>query len=560
MMKFITGYSDFREIIKSNIVFVDKSLLIKDILDDAKTVLITRPRRFGKTLNLSMLNYFFNLPELIIGDGDPKHLFQGLAINNEKEYLTHQNQYPVIFITLKDVKESNQAAAYNKIFELVVEMFGLHAYLLKSDRLSPDQKDLFEIIISRRANQQQIENGLLTLSKFLYAYHQKQVIILIDEYDTPIQSGYFYGFSKEIIAFMRNFFGAGLKDNIFIKKAVLTGILRIAKENLFSGLNNIETYSLLQNRYSQYFGFTENEVSQLLTQADLNNNAKEIRDWYNGYCFGKTTIYNPWSIVSCLSKGGQLRPYWVNTSGNELIKEEMAKASPDFKIQFELLLQGRTISQMINESFVFSDLQVSEETIWSLLLFSGYLKALNAEAGEDEIEYECTLAIPNQEVSRLYKSLVRKWFIDKLGSLHYQHFLADLLNGRMDDFSQALQRYLFETASFFDVNGHYPEKFYHGFVLGLVASLGKTHQIKSNRESGYGRYDVMIIPKDKTQLGIIMEFKRVEDEDQDLKLMAEDALKQVRSRGYEAELKQQDISKILSIGMAFCGKKVKVAY
>jgi hypothetical protein len=392
--------------------------------------------------------------------------------------------------------------------------------------------------------------------RYLYGHYGAKPWLLIDEYDSPIQSGYIGGYYDQMIGFMRGLLGAALKNNFYLDRAVITGILRVSKESLFSGLNNLKVYSVFNQVYSEYFGFTESEVKQLLDQAGLVSYSAEIRAWYNGYQMGDQVIYNPWSIVNCVNEGGELKPYWVNTSDNVLVKKLLAQGDRTVKDQLELLIRQEPIQAVIDENMVFGDLDTNANALWSLLLFSGYLKASNLK--QKRTKLEATLTIPNQEVLALYCDIIQDWFTLSLGETRYEAFLKSLTTGAVEEFTDRLQRYLLETASIFDVSGHDPEKFYHGFVLGLIISLQATHEVQSNRESGYGRYDVMLIPKDRSELGIVMEFKVVRDPAKDLKLAAQDALNQINARQYKTTLRQKGITKILQLGLAFCGKQVEL--
>ncbi|MBS0185715.1 MAG: AAA family ATPase, partial [Proteobacteria bacterium] len=375
-MRLPIGESDFRTIIEEKFNFVDKTLFIKEVIEEGpKVILITRPRRFGKTLNLSMLQYFF-APEV---RGIPtKGLFEGLKISQEPLYEEYQGKIPVISLSFKDVKEDSFEKAYDKIYEIIVGLYKNFSYLQKSDIFSEEFKFLYNCLLKREANQAQLENSLKELTEYLFAYHKTPPLILIDEYDTPIHAGYLNGFYDKIVSFFRNFFSVSLKDNPCLYKAVLTGILRVSRESLFSGLNHLEVYSVLNSKFSSYFGFTEGEVEGLLHQAQMDDKITEVKDWYNGYHMSDETVYNPWSIINFIQKGGVLQPYWVNTSDNELIKTLLTGSSFSFKDDFEGLLQGTSREETIDENIVFSDLDKGDESaIWSLFLMTGYLTALN---------------------------------------------------------------------------------------------------------------------------------------------------------------------------------------
>jgi hypothetical protein len=555
-MNFIVGVDDFGEVIKEKFNFVDKSLFIKEVMDNSSTkaTVITRPRRFGKTLNLSMLHHFL-APE--VNQLQTKGMFDQLKIAEAgSAYMDQQGKYPVIFISFKSVHDSKFVDAYGQLRTLVQETYREHRYLATSQKLHADEKKLYKAIVVREVTDRAVlENSLKELSRFLHLHHGVKPWILIDEYDTPIQSAYFHGYYDDMIALMRGIFGSVLKGNTDMHRAIITGILRISKESLFSGVNNLDVFSILSQEYSEHFGFTGAEVDEALKKANLENSS-EIKNWYNGYHIGDSQIYNPWSIANCINKGGSVRPYWVNTSSNDLIKSAMASASASVKERFELILAGKTIEETITENMVFSDLKTNSDALWSLLLFSGYLTAIKKTPVYTR--FNCELKTPNQEIDALYRDVICGWFDAPLGVTEYRAFLENLTTGQLDKFLKKLKQFLKESSSFFDVKGQHPEKFYHGFVLGLIVSLADTHVVQSNKESGDGRYDVMLIPKDTTQLGLILEFKVAEEGDT-LSEVAEQALRQIGERHYETELRQKNIRRILKVGLAFKGKEVEIA-
>jgi hypothetical protein len=528
---------------------------------------IARPRRFGKTFNLSTLHHFL-APE--VNQQKTEKLFDGLKIAtvDDGSYMQYHGKYPVIFVSFKSIKSENYTLAYDQLFELIVETYNNHRYLKQSDKLSEDSKKLFAIILDRKASKAQIEKSLQTLTSCLFEHHGVKPWLLIDEYDTPIQSGYLNNYYEEVINLIRGMFGAALKTNPYLDRAVITGILRVAKESLFSGLNNVVVYSLLQPEYSEYFGFTEKEVSELLEQANLSDKESDIRKWYNGYVFGGTTVYNPWSIANYLNKKGVLQPYWVNTSDNLLIQILITKANPEAKEQFELLLQDKTITKIIDENMVFGDLQNNNQAAWSLLVMSGYLKVVISTLAEGITK--CELAIPNFEVRILYRSIIENWLGNGHGMEWYQSFLSDLLNGNIEKFTLNFGQILAQTISVHDV-AHNPEAFYHGFMLGLAAGLDqKQYELKSNRESGSGRYDIAIIPKNILKPAIILEIKSVvppklpkrklpEFLDTVLVKEAQNALEQINRNQYTLELVQRGIVNVVKIGLAVSGKNFRVA-
>jgi hypothetical protein len=564
-MKLPIGQSDFRKIIDGNFDFVDKSLLIPEIINGAEVILFTRPRRFGKTLNMSMLRYFFTQE---VDGQSTKELFYHLKVAKTGEnVLQHQGKYPVIFLTFKDIKETSFEKAYEKIYKLIVKIYGEFSYLQTSSLLLEHQKDFIKRILKRKADQGDLENSLQELTEYLFQHHGVKPIILIDEYDTPIQAGYLKGYYDEAIFFFRNFFGAALKDNRFLFKAVLTGILRVSRESLFSGLNNLKVHSILDSQLSSFFGFTEEEVAQLLNKANLQAKASAVKHWYNGYQIGDTVLYNPWSIVNCIQYGGDLKPFWVNTSDNDLIKTLLLKSSTNFKEKFEVLLQGTPIEQFVDENFVFSDLQKNSDfSIWSLLLMTGYLTIRSYE--DTNRGPFCQLSVPNQEIRNLYQTIIEKWLANGYGLDWYEEFLNHLLKGEMEEFQRGLHYIMEHTISVHDV-GKEPEAFYHGLMIGLTASLGggKDYETRSNRESGYGRYDYLILARDPQKLSIILEFKQVtlppnKDPEKNKSILdkaAQEALQQIDQQVYFAEIQQRGLTNILKIGLAFSGKRFGMA-
>jgi hypothetical protein len=402
-MKLPIGYENFQEVVEKKLDFVDKTLFIKAVLDDevTKVAVITRPRRFGKTFNLSMLHNFL-APEIY---GRETHsLFDNLKIARcGDDYMRHQGKYPVVSISFKDIKQANFEIAFSKLYELIMDTYNQHSYLETSHKLNSNQKDYYRVLMSRKANQAQLENSLQKLTEFLYIHHGLKPWVLIDEYDTPIQSAYINGYYQEMIDFIRGIFSTALKTNPYLERGVITGILRIAKESLFSGLNNLKVYSLLNSRYSEYFGFTEVEVDALLQKSGLSGKSEDIKQWYNGYRLGDTVIYNPWSIVNYIDEKGLLKPFWINTSDNQLIKDLLKKSDIEFKQDIELLLEGKSVEKLIDEQIIFQYLNNNPSSVWSLLLMSGYLKPLSSRDTYQGTFVE--LSIPNKEVHSLYREM-----------------------------------------------------------------------------------------------------------------------------------------------------------
>ena len=568
-MKLQVGFDDFGKVRSKKLDFVDKTLFVKEILDNdnVEVSVIARPRRFGKTFNLSILHHFL-APE--VNHMETKGMFDGLKIAkvDNSSYMQYQGIFSVIFVSFKSIKNETFQGALKNLRLIVQKLYRTHRYLLNSDHLGQDEKNIFKNFLVGKIEETMLEAALETLSEFLYKDTGRKVYLLVDEYDTPIQSGYLYGYYNEIVNFMRGILGAALKTNPYLERAVITGILRIAKESLFSGLNNVKVYSLLHPQYSRHFGFTEEEVGVLLKQTGVDSAQEEVRTWYNGYVFGGTIVYNPWSIVNYINDG-VLKPYWVNTSDNQLIRDLLIKSDPKFKEGFELLLQDKTIEEIIDENMMFGDLKNNNEAIWSLLLMSGYLQAI-ASTINQQGQTICTCAIPNWEVRTLYYNIIAGWLGNGQGMRWYQSFLTDLLNGDIPKFTEDFAQVLSQTISVYDA-AHNPEAFYHGFMLGLTAGVDqKQYEIKSNRESGAGRYDIAIMPKDVSRLAIILELKSIAPPKYSKKKLADfldttlageaqKALAQIDRNQYTLELTQRGIVNIVKLGIAFSGKSFRIA-
>lgn len=562
-MNLPVGYDNFGKVIENKLDFVDKSLFIKEVIDDTSTevAVIIRPRRFGKTLNLSMLHHFL-AAEI---EGKPtKQLFDGLKILSAGEpYQQHQGRYPVIAVTMKDVKDQEYSVAYRNFCSLMSYVYSQHQAVLSSPKLNTHQKRVYESVLEARADIADMQFSLFNLTHMLYLHYGVKPWLLIDEYDTPIQAGYVRGYYADIVAFMRVLLGKALKGNPYLQKSVITGILRVSKESIFSGLNNLEVYSLLRQEYAEHFGFTEEEVSELLKRFHLEKESDSIKEWYNGYRIGDTTVYNPWSIASCLKYRGVLEPYWVNTSDNQLIRDLLIQSSNSFKSQFEQLLKGEPIERLVDEHMIFEDLRKNESAVWSLLLMTGYLKVISKRRTDDGIY--CMLAIPNQEVRNLYQQIIKQWLSNGYGVEWYNSFLNHLLSGNLEAFGQELIQVMESTVSSHDMSRD-PEAFYHGLMIGLTASLyqSKNYEIQSNRESGYGRYDYMIFSRDKNKPTLLLEFKRVESvKDAErlttkLEQAAQEAVEQIGKTRYVAEAEKRGSTNIIRMGIAFCGKRFKI--
>ncbi|HBJ2623316.1 UNVERIFIED_ORG: AAA family ATPase [Clostridium botulinum] len=549
------GTSDFREIIKENYYFVDKSLLIKEFLENsAKVILTPRPRRFGKTLNMSMLKYFFDIEN----KDENKDLFKGLEIGNEEEIMKMQGAYPVIFLTFKNEKHLSFENLQDGIKSVMYNIYMDHYYLLESEKLSQFDKERFKEILDRKGSIVEFSEALSNLMRYLNKHYNKKVIVLIDEYDVPIQESYLRGYYEEAIVLIRNILTAALKDNVYLEKSLVTGILRVAKESIFSGLNNIEVDSILGINFNDKFGFTEEQVINLLEYYNLSEKIDEVKKWYNGYIFGGKIIYNPWSVLNYIKNNAMgFMPYWINSSSNDLIKRLLSNGNEDTKKNLEELIKGNSIKKIVDDHVVMKDVEDDEENLWGFLTLSGYLKSVNKELIRGK--FNCELKIPNEEVSIFYENLIEKWFKESLTSKKYAIMLNALVTGDVETFGGFFKNFVLNNISYFDVSGEEPEKVYHAFVLGMIVSLSDKYEVKSNKESGYGRYDVMLIPKDTSKLGIIMEFKKIDDfMSKSIEKGIEEALNQIEENKYEAELKERNISNILKLAIVFKGKKIEV--
>lgn len=547
------GISDFVRA-QSEYYYVDKTLLIKEFLDRKALVsLFTRPRRFGKTLNMDMLRVFFE-----ISDEDTSKYFVDKAIwNSGADYRAHQGKYPVIFMTFKDVKYDSWEATFSKITELLQDEFGRHAELKNSDKLEKYEKDYYEKVLNGLANEVELSASLLKLSKMLAEHYGTAPIIIIDEYDTPIQEGYSKSFYDEIIGFMRNFFSGAFKDNCNLSYGFLTGILNISQESIFSGLNNLMVNSVMDEEYDRFFGFTEAEVYEMLEYYGVSDKADELRKWYDGYLFGSTEIYNPWSVINYISRGCLPQAYWVNTGKNEILEDVLDSATDDITEKLKALLVGEKVIAKIDQSVVYRSLTENPANIYSLLLIAGYLKTIRKELQGDG-SWLCEVAIPNREISTVYKSevLAHLLQIGAMGRTTANKIAESLYALDSKKLQDGIGEYMKKSISFYDAGA---EGFYHGMVLGLVALMDNQYKIKSNIESGDGRYDISLIPRESKYPGIIMELKWDKElSDEELDSLSVEALKQIGEKGYDAEMREEGVEDIIKLGIAFSGKNVKI--
>jgi hypothetical protein len=554
-LRFPLGLSDFRMLREGGYQYVDKSALIDAVIaDSAQVLLVPRPRRFGKTLNLSMLRYFLEKSA-----EDRTHLFAGLAVASSEVARPHFQRHPVVFLTFKDVKPTSWETCLERIAGVLAALYGEHRDLLDSGKLAPEEAALFTAILERRASLAVCTEALGRLSRLLARHHGENVVILIDEYDSPIHAGFTHGYYEEVVAFFRDFLSSGLKDNPHLFRGVLTGILRVAKESLFSGLNNLLVYSILRSEMAPYFGFTEPEVRGLVEAIGRADLMDEIRTYYNGYLFGHEAIYNPWSVLSFLASADkELLPYWIDTSSNDLVRELLLTGPSGVRRELQSLLAGGSIEKPVEENIVLRDISRSSDAVWSFLLFTGYLKPVAQWITEGE--RWAKLAIPNVEVAIALRRMVQDWLASQVGgSVELRELLAALLRGDARVVEQRLSRMVKVNASYFDTAGPEPERFYHGLVVGLLAGLGPRYEVRSNRESGFGRCDVMVLPKTAGQPGVVLELKRVEAEaGETVEKALGGALGQIEERDYAAELRERGAAPIWATAAVFDGKRAYV--
>jgi len=547
------GLSDFKEVREENYYYVDKSLFIQEVINrSSKVLLLPRPRRFGKTLNLSMLRYFLEKREESL-----VHLFKGLAIEQDTKIMQHQGQYPVIFVTFKSCKGATIEECLSQIRSLLIELYLEHKSRIYSQLNEYERKNYDEILTEGKPLRYW-QNALKFLMQLLHQQTGKRVIVLLDEYDAPIHAGQEHGYYDEIILFMKILLGNALKDNSDLEKGVMTGVLRVAKESIFSDLNNLEVLSLLRSEFDEYFGFTENEIKKFSQDFSLAELLDTLKKWYDGYLFGNRVIYNPWSIISFLMSEDRFpRPYWINTASQSLLRDLITRTEPGFQEQIETLLAGGTITSPLNENIVLRDLEYCEQNIWSLLVFSGYLKPVSMTLKEEEPIYE--IAIPNLEVRSFYRNTIKQWVQKRIGSKRLQDLLSALMQTDFETFGELLKEMVLAVLSYHDSAGNEPEKVYHAFVLGLLTHLMDRYVIRSNRESGYGRYDVLMIPHNKEEPGFIFEFKKVNRPKEESEVEAmKSALNQIKDKQYATELRDLGVKPIWGLGVVVDKKQVWV--
>ena len=545
------GVEDFKRLVDNEYYFIDKTLMIKELLENKETVnLFTRPRRFGKTLNMSMLQRFFEATEK-----SNAYLFDGLKIAAYPEYMAYQGQYPVISISLKSMKRASYQEAYFEYVKLLSDEFERHEIILQSDAVSEEDKLEFQKIKKRIAEPKEYNSAVKLLSKCLQKVYQKNVIILIDEYDVPLENAYHEGFYDDMTNLICSCFESALKTNPSLEFAVLTGCLRVSRESIFTGLNNLKTYSITKNKFSQYFGFTQEEMQEILQTFSLEQYAGTIAKWYDGYRFGLTEIYNPWSVLNCIDSYLQndmvaCEPYWSNTSSNRIVKRLIEESNERTKSMVEELINGTPIHTQIFEDVTYGTIDVNQDYIWSFLLFTGYLKIISCETVGDETYYD--MVIPNVEIKSIYKNTIRSWFIDHINRDSRTDILESVIHADAEKLEDLLCTWLTNTISCFDEQ----ENYYHGFVTGLVSGFSG-YMVVSNRESGNGRFDLVVKQRSRWHHAAILEFKVVEKYNQMTKA-CEDALRQIKEKDYEASLRDEQYENIAKLGICFCQKRCRV--
>ena len=552
------GVEFYKQMIDDGYYYVDKTLLIRDLLDQKSIVtLFTRPRRFGKTLDQTMLRTFFE--KEILPDGtvtDNSKYFDGKKVMAAgKEYIKHLGQYPVIFLSLKSAKQPTFEMAYGSLIDEIRKEYDRHSYILESPGITEKVKKRYNSVLNMETDKITYAKSIAFLSECLEKYHRQKVIILLDEYDVPLENAYFNGFYDEMVSFIRSLFESALKTNESLKMAVVTGCLRVSKESIFTGLNNLKVVSILDGGYAEYFGFTQKEVESFLEAYGLADRAGEVKEWYDGYLFGHVEVYNPWSVINYVSDTvyGNTefpKPYWSNTSSNSIVRELVENADDKTKSELEMLIAGGTIEKPVHEDITYEDIYKSQDNLWNFLFFAGYLKTVEKTFSGRQIYLSMT--IPNEEIVYVYENQVRDWFNNKIKAVDFSGLYAAIINCDIQAFEACLREQLRKSISFMDS----AENFYHGFLLGLLGGL-QGYETSSNRESGEGRYDIVLKPYDERQPAIILELKRVW-RFTEMESMAMEALQQIEDKHYDAGLVDEGYLVIKKYGICFCKKSCRV--
>ena len=554
--KISIGVEDFKELIEKDGYFVDKTLMIAELIEsNAKVTLFTRPRRFGKTFNQFMIRRFFEDEITEKGETvDNSHLFDGLAITDcGEEILRHQQRYPVIFLTLKSAKQDTYALAYMELKKRISEEYKRHKYVLLGETLTTDEKKRFEAVSAVADDDSLYTDALGFLSACLAKYHGNKTIILIDEYDVPLENAYLHGFYDEMIGFIRSLFESALKTNPYLEKGVITGCLRISKESIFTGLNNLEVDSVLHTRYADSFGFTEEEVQAMLAYYDLSAELPEVKQWYDGYLFNAIEIYNPWSILKYVNDRKDkvtefALPYWSNTSSNSIIREMVGEADEEAREDLETLINGGTIEKRVHEDITYGDIHQSQDNLWNFLFFTGYLKKISERKDASGENLYLTMKIPNTEVKTIYRDSISYWFDQRMKQTDRSPLLRALEAGDCQAAEDFINRQLMDTISYFD----HAESFYHGFMAGLLVNIGG-YRVKSNRESGSGRPDIVMTELKFMGRAIILELK-ISDTFRGMEKKCEEGLAQIEAGNYAQPLEDDGYQEILKYAVCFFKK------
>ncbi|MCU6708751.1 ATP-binding protein [Paenibacillus sp. J5C_2022] len=557
MKKLPIGIDNFKELVEKDCYYADNSSLLQQLENSgAKVTLITRPRRFGKTLTLSMVNCFYNVKE------NSRGLFAGLQVEGQPIF-ADAAYYPVLFFSMKELKDSAWETTYRGIQMLMADLYTQNHEVMS--KLEEHERSYYTKIMQQTSDEKELQMSLKKLTEYLERYYQKKVIVLIDEYDTPIISGYSHGYFEQVIGFMRNYLSAALKTNPSLNFALLTGITRVSKENIFSGLNHLKIASVMNGVYGDQLGFSERQVEQMLDYYGLGDKKRDVKNWYNGYNFGKYEVYNPWSILNFIDRQGTFGLYWVNTSSEDLIKLVLRKNVDYCRAELEKLIAGDTIETVIDEHVNYNILETEKEKVWSLFVQSGYLNIAQHKvtAIDDpnwgQLEQTSHIVkIPNREIRILYINIIRKWLDESAGSTVISRMLKELTEGDLDAFREMFSDVVLQYFSYYNVSSDKSEQFYHAFALGLFVQLVDRYEVRSEPESGYGRIDLLLTPRDKSKRGIIIELKRMKAADRDVEAAARDALAQIDVKRYEAELVKTGVSNIVKIGIGFMGKSCTV--
>ena len=547
------GIEDFKELVQNEYCFVDKTRFIRELLDSkGKITLITRPRRFGKTLALSMLQYFFNMENA----EENRTLFEGLDIERAgAQYMREQGTRPVVFLTLKDIRSENWEGELEKIALSLSHLYENYLFLLESSALTEVNRDFFRRIWKRTAGRADMEDGIRNLCRMLELHCRKKPVLLLDEYDAPIISAWEKGYYDECIDFMRGFLGSALKTNPALHLAVLTGVTRVSKESIFSGLNNLDVCGVLSDTYSDAFGFTTEEAARLMEECGAADKLPDLRQWYDGYRFGQTEVYNPWSVINFIKNGCRFQPYWLNVSGNSILHVLLEEVDEDRRRELEGLMKDIPVEATIDEGVIYGDIHESSNALYMMMLTTGYLKAIEShwDPSGEELPY-CKLLIPNREIRMIYRKEILGWMATRSDSIQLQKMLRAMVSGDVETFQNRLQKILTGIVSFHDAARN-PENFYHGMMLGFSVLMNGSYRVESNRESGYGRFDIAFFPLKENTPGVLLELKSAKSEEE-LEQQAGAALRQIEEKEYIAELSRQGVKEVWKYGISFHGKRV----